>query len=96
MPYPSNDSPETLDDDQSDSLRVSAAELRAFVTRIEKIDELIDDHRQDRKEVVAEAKARGYDPAVLRAIVSRRKKDPEKLSEHEAIMQLYLEVLGDI
>jgi uncharacterized protein (UPF0335 family) len=43
---------------------------------------------------MAEAKSRGYDTKVLRKIIALRKRDPQDLSEEEAILELYKEALG--
>ena len=43
---------------------------------------------------MAEAKGRGYDTKVLRTIISLRKRDPQDLSEEEAVLELYKEALG--
>lgn len=93
MSYPSNDGPDL---DEPDRYKVTAAELRQFIARVESVEVDMRSLADDRKEIYAEAKARGYDAAVLRAIVARRKKDAEKLAEQEAVQALYLEALGDI
>jgi uncharacterized protein (UPF0335 family) len=46
------------------------------------------------KEVMAEAKGRGYDTKVLRKIISIRKRDKDDLAEEEAILELYKQALG--
>jgi len=43
---------------------------------------------------MAEAKGRGYDTRILRKIVALRKKDPQEISEEEAILELYKDALG--
>lgn len=75
---------------------VAAAELRQFVERIERLEAEMKDLQDDRKEVYAEAKGRGYDTKVIRAIVARRKKDKEAVAEFEAVMELYMASLGMI
>lgn len=74
--------------------RVTAGELRAFVERFEKLDAEKKDLSEQQKEVMAEAKSRGYDTAVLRKIVAQRKLDPQEVSEAEAVLELYKEALG--
>lgn len=74
--------------------RVAADELRSFVERIERLDAEKKDLADQQKEVMAEAKGRGYDTKVLRKLVSLRKREPHDVSEEEAVMELYKEALG--
>lgn len=87
-----------LTDDTHDSApsqyRVTAGELRAFVERYERLEVEKKDIADQQKEVMAEAKGRGYDTKVIRKILTLRKKDPQEISEEEAILQLYKEALG--
>ena len=46
------------------------------------------------KEVMAEAKGRGYDTKVLRKIVAMRKRDKDDLAEEEAVLEMYMAALG--
>jgi len=80
--------------EQQSSYRVTAGELRAFVERFEKLDAEKKDLSDQQKEVMAEAKSRGYDTAVLRKIIALRKMDPQEISEAEAALELYKEALG--
>ena len=74
--------------------RVAASELRAFVERYERLEAEKKDIADQQKEVMAEAKARGYDIKVLRKIVALRKKDPAEISEEQAVLDMYTEALG--
>jgi len=74
--------------------KVTASELRAFIERVERLEAEIKDIQDQRKEVYAEAKGRGYDCGVLRKLIAERKKDPSDVSEFEAIMQLYRDAIG--
>lgn len=87
---------DVIDDDNSNpsQYRITATELRAFVERFERLEVEKKDLADQQKEVMAEAKGRGYDTKVLRKIVSLRKKDPAEISEEEAVLQLYREALG--
>ncbi len=76
------------------SYRVAADELRSFIERIERLDAEKKDIADQQKEVMAEAKSRGYDTKVMRKLVTMRKKDPQEISEEEAILELYREALG--
>lgn len=92
MTYPSNDGPSDADT----TYRVTASELRSFVERIENLEVQRKEIGVDIREIYTESKARGYDTAVIRKLIADRKKDPNTLSEFEAILDLYKEVLGDI
>jgi uncharacterized protein (UPF0335 family) len=74
--------------------RVTAAELLQFVERIERLDAEKKDLGEQQKEVMAEAKGRGYDTAVMRKIISLRKRDSDDIAEEEAVMDMYKEALG--
>ncbi len=76
------------------SYRVAADELRSFIERIERLDAEKKDIADQQKEVMAEAKSRGYDTKVMRKLVTMRKKDPQEISEEEAVLELYREALG--
>jgi uncharacterized protein (UPF0335 family) len=74
--------------------QVTAGELRQFVERIEQLDAEKRDIADQRKEVMAEAKGRGYDTAVIRALVTLRRKKPDEVAEFEAVLELYRAALG--
>lgn len=74
--------------------RVTADELRQFVERYERLEMEKKDLADAQKEVMAEAKGRGYDTKVLRKLVAMRKRDPQDISEEEAVLELYKEALG--
>ncbi|WP_456388988.1 DUF2312 domain-containing protein [Profundibacter sp.] len=76
------------------SYRVSADELRAFVERIERLDAEKKDLAEAQKEVMAEAKGRGYDTKVIRKLIAMRKRDAQDLAEEEAVLDMYKEALG--
>ena len=80
--------------DRPDSFRVAADELRSFVERVERLDAEAQDVREQKKEVLAEAKARGYDTKILKAIITLRKRNGDDVAEEEAIMDMYKNALG--
>jgi uncharacterized protein (UPF0335 family) len=73
---------------------VTADELRQFIERIEQLDAEKRDVADQRKEVMAEAKGRGYDTSVIRALVTLRRKKPDEVAEFEAVLELYRSALG--
>lgn len=76
------------------SYRVASDELRAFIERFERLDAEKKDISDQQKEVMSEAKGRGYETKVLRKIVGLRKREPQEISEEEAVLELYKEALG--
>ena len=85
---------DVIEDPQSKQYKVTAGELRAFIERYERLDAEKRDIADQQKEVMAEARGRGYDVRVLRKLVTLRRKDPADVSEEEAILTLYREALG--
>ncbi|NIY73866.1 DUF2312 domain-containing protein [Marivivens donghaensis] len=73
---------------------VAAQELRSFIERIERLEQEKKDIADQIKEVMAEAKGRGYDTKVMRKIVSLRKRDQDDIAEEEAILDMYKSALG--
>lgn len=73
---------------------VAAAELRQLIERIERLEEEKIALQDDIKEVMAEAKGRGYDTKAMRTIIRLRKKDPNERQEEEALVELYMNALG--
>lgn len=74
--------------------RVAADELRQFVERYERLEAEKKDIADAQKEVMAEAKGRGYDTKVLRKVIAMRKRDKDDISEEEAILEMYRAALG--
>lgn len=68
--------------------------LKAFVERIERLEEEKKALSDDIRDVYAEAKANGFDSRALRAIIRLRKMDVEERKEQEAILDTYLQALG--
>ena len=73
---------------------VAADELRLLIERAERLEEEKKGISDDIKDVMAEAKGRGYDPKAIRKILSIRKKRAEEVQEENAILQIYMEALG--
>jgi uncharacterized protein (UPF0335 family) len=78
----------------AESYRVTADELRQFIERIERLDAEKKDLAEQQKEVMAEAKGRGYDTKVIRKVVALRKRDENDIAEEEAVLEMYKEALG--
>jgi len=73
---------------------VNAAHLRAFIERIERLEEEKKALSDDIKDVYAEAKGNGFDVKVLRTIVRLRKQDANERQEQETILETYMQALG--
>ena len=77
-----------------DAYAVTADELRQFIERYEHLEAEKKDITDQQKEVMAEAKGRGYDTRALRKIIALRKKKPDELAEEEAVLEVYKAALG--
>ncbi len=73
---------------------VAADELRQFIERFEHLEAEKKDIADQQKEVMAEAKGRGYDTRVLRKVIALRKRDKDDLAEEEAVLEMYKAALG--
>ena len=80
--------------DPSDAYNCTADELRQFIERFEQLDAERAELGEQQKELMAEAKGRGYDTAILRKIITLRKRKPDDLAEEEAILEMYKTALG--
>ena len=69
-------------------------QLKAFIERIERLEEDKKSIGGDIKDVYAEAKSNGYDVKALRHIVALRKLDVDERREQQAIVDTYLAALG--
>lgn len=78
----------------NDAYSANAEELRQFIERYEHLEAEKKDIAEQQKEVMAEAKGRGYDTKVLRKIVAMRKRDKDDLAEEEAVLEVYMAALG--
>jgi len=76
------------------SYRVAADELRQFIERFERLEEEKRAIADQQKEVMADAKGRGYDTKVMRKLIALRKRDKDDLAEEEAVLEMYREALG--
>lgn len=73
---------------------IARDQLRAFIERIERLEEEKKAIADDVKEVYAEAKGSGFDTKVMRQIIRIRKQDRNERAEQEAILDLYMHALG--
>jgi uncharacterized protein (UPF0335 family) len=73
---------------------VAADQLKAFIERIERLEEEKAGIAGDIREIFAEAKGNGFDTKAIRKILALRKKDFSERQEEEAILELYMQALG--
>jgi len=74
--------------------RVTAEELRQFIERWEQLEAEKKDLAEHQKELMAEAKGRGYDTTVMRKIIALRKRDINDVAEEQAVLEMYAQALG--
>lgn len=82
------------DDVTETSQTVAAGQLRAFIERIERLEEEKSSISDDIKEIYSEMKGTGFDTTAVRTIVRLRKKDQAERQEEESILDLYKAALG--
>jgi uncharacterized protein (UPF0335 family) len=76
------------------SSRFARDQLKAFIERIERLEEEKKTIADDIRDVYTEAKGNGFDVKALRAIVRMRKQDEDERKEHESILETYMVALG--
>lgn len=83
-----------MTDTTTDVGGISADRLRSFIERIERLEEEKKGIQDDIKEIYAEAKGTGFEPKVIRKVISLRKKSKEDRQEEETLLELYKQALG--
>jgi uncharacterized protein (UPF0335 family) len=78
----------------SDVGGITAEQLKAYMERIERLEEEKAAMVADIKEVFAEAKANGFDVKIMRQVLKLRKMDSNDRAEQEALLDLYMSALG--
>lgn len=77
-----------------DAYNVTADELRQFIERFEQLEAEKKEIAEQQKDLMAEAKGRGYDTKVMKKIVALRKRKPDDIAEEEAVLEMYKSALG--
>ena len=80
--------------DPNDAYNVTADELRQFIERFEQLESEKKDVSEAQKELMAEAKGRGYDTKVMKKVIALRKRKPDEIAEEEAVLDMYKAALG--
>ncbi len=73
---------------------IACDELRLLIERAERIQVEIDGLSEDKRDVLSEAKARGFDVKAIREIMKLRKMERHRREEQEAILDTYKAALG--
>jgi uncharacterized protein (UPF0335 family) len=73
---------------------VAGQRLRAFLERIERLEEEKKGLADDVKDIYAEAKGVGFDVTTMRRIIKLRKMEPEKVREQDELLELYKAAIG--
>lgn len=73
---------------------ITADQLRALIERVERLEVEKTELTADIREVFAEAKAQGFDTAVMRQVIKLRKMDSHDRAEQESLLELYQRALG--
>lgn len=71
-----------------------STQLKAFIERVERLENDKTDISDDIKDVYAEIKSSGLDTKIVRKVVRLRKKSASERREEEAILETYLMALG--
>ncbi len=81
-------------EEEQPATRFAKDHLKAFVERVERLEEEKKTIADDIRDVYAEAKANGFDVKALRTIVRLRKQDADERREQETILETYMHALG--
>ena len=81
-------------DDDQPAIRFGKDQLKAFVERVERLEEEKKAISDDIRDVYAEAKGNGFDVKALRTIVRLRKQDSAERKEQQAVLETYMHALG--
>ena len=72
----------------------SSAQLKSVLERINRLEDEKKATADDIRDIYAEAKGNGYNPAALRAIVRKQRADAKKAAELQADIDAYMAALG--
>jgi uncharacterized protein (UPF0335 family) len=73
---------------------VAGEQLRAFIERIERLEEEKKDVQEQIKEVFGEAKGIGFDTRIMRQLLRLRKLRDADRSEQEELLEIYKTAIG--
>ena len=94
-PAPPSAEPESsMSDRHGANAPAASEELLRFIERWERLEEEKQAIAADQKDVLSEAKSRGYDTKTIREIIKLRKLTPDQRREREALLDTYKAALG--
>ncbi|MGE0735242.1 MAG: DUF2312 domain-containing protein [Alphaproteobacteria bacterium] len=80
--------------DGNQSGSIAKEKLKSFIERIERLEEEKGSLTADIREVYSEAKGNGFEPKVMRKLVSLRRLDKDERQEQDSLLEVYREALG--
>lgn len=80
--------------DTNSAYNVTADELRQFIERYEELEAEKKSVTENQKELMQEAKGRGYDTKVMKKLIALRKRSADSIAEEEAVLEMYKAALG--
>ena len=93
--FPAGEDKENSSEEQAKDVGgVTGQRLRAFIDRVERLEEEKTALAEDIKEVYGEAKAVGFDKKTIRKIIRLRKMDIDKRREEDELLELYKSAIG--
>src|SRR5262245_14434372 len=82
------------DTEEAAPANVSGARLKSFLERVERLEEEKKALAEDIRDIYSEARATGFEPKIMRKIVSLRKVNLEKRREERELLDLYMSAIG--
>jgi len=79
---------------ETPATRFAKDQLKAFIERIERLEEEKKTLSDDIRDVYVEIKSQSFDVKAIRTIIRMRKQDPNDRQEQETILETYMHALG--
>ncbi|MBL4589027.1 MAG: DUF2312 domain-containing protein [Alphaproteobacteria bacterium] len=92
--FPSDNQETSSEESVKDVNGIGGQRLKAFIERIERLEEEKSALAEDIKEIYAEAKSTGFDVKTIRKVVALRKMDEEKRREADELLDIYRTAIG--
>lgn len=80
---------------ESFSSSISGQQLKAFIEKIERLEQDKAEIAEVVRETFAEAKSEGFDVKVMRQLIKIRRMKKEEVEEQEELLDLYRNALGE-
>ena len=79
---------------EAPATRFAKDQLKAFIERIERLEEEKKTLSDDIRDVYVEIKSQSFDVKAIRTIIRMRKQDPNDRQEQETILETYMHALN--